>query len=207
MKSSLPILTLLIVCLATWNGVSASVFLPYGVQSTRSVRSFASPLASKKMDRSSSSRAELRRVLRERRSTTSNAAMAIPGYGVAEQVFVGGFLNFLSIYNIVITARILLSWFPQAQGVALLQPVYAITDPYLNIFRGIIPPIFGLDLSPLLAFFLLNVVTKSTAAIGYEIPPHLQDKYQNKSVFGRSENKFSNFGKRKNNKKNLSMNP
>lgn len=38
------------------------------------------------------------------------------GYGVAEQVFVGGFANFLSIFNIVITARVLLSWFPQAQG-------------------------------------------------------------------------------------------
>lgn len=63
--------------------------------------------------------------------------MAIPGYGVAEQVFVGGFQNFLSIYNLVITARILLSWFPQAQGVAVLQPVYAITDPYLNLFRGL----------------------------------------------------------------------
>jgi YggT family protein len=68
---------------------------------------------------------------------TTGAAMAIPGYGIAEQVFVGGFQNFLSIYNLVITARILLSWFPQAQGVALLQPVYAITDPYLNLFRGL----------------------------------------------------------------------
>ena len=63
-----------------------------------------------------------------------------------EQVFVGGFANFLSIYNTVITARILLSWFPQAQGIGALQPVYAVTDPYLNLFRGIIPPIFGLDL-------------------------------------------------------------
>jgi len=92
--------------------------------------------------------------------------MAIPGYGVTEQIFVGGFMNFLSIYNIVITARVLLSWFPQAQGIAVLQPVYQITDPYLNLFRGIIPPVFGLDLSPLLAFFLLNVLTNVTAAVG-----------------------------------------
>lgn len=96
--------------------------------------------------------------------------MAIPGYGVAEQVFVGGFANFLSIYNIVITGRILLSWFPQAQGIALLQPVYAITDPYLNLFRGIIPPIFGLDLSPILAFLLLSFLGNATAALGAQIP-------------------------------------
>jgi YggT family protein len=110
--------------------------------------------------------------------TGHGAAMAIPGYGIAEQVFVGGFANFLSIYNLVITARILLSWFPQAQGVAALQPVYAITDPYLNLFRGLIPPIFGLDLSPILAFFLLNVLTNVTAAVGAEVTPQMRQKLQ-----------------------------
>lgn len=101
---------------------------------------------------------------------TLPAAMAIPGYGVTEQIFVGGFMNFLQIYNLVITARVLLSWFPQAQGIGALQPVFAITDPYLNLFRGIIPPVFGLDLSPILAFFTLNVLTNATAAVGCEVP-------------------------------------
>ena len=105
-------------------------------------------------------------------------AMAIPGNGIGEQVVIGGFLNFLSIYNIVITGRILLSWFPQAQGVAALQPVYAITDPYLNAFRGLIPPIFGLDLSPILAFFALNAATTATVALGHEIPEHLKKAQQ-----------------------------
>lgn len=111
-------------------------------------------------------------------------AMAIPGYGVAEQIFVGGFANFLQIYNYVITARILLSWFPQAQGVAALQPVFAITDPYLNLFRGIIPPIFGLDLSPILAFVTLNLLTSSTAAVGHGLPEGW-DEQSKKSRFGK----------------------
>ena len=98
-------------------------------------------------------------------------AMAIPGYGVAEQIFVGGFANFIQAYNAVITARILLSWFPQSQSIGALQPVFAITDPYLNLFRGIIPPVFGLDLSPLLAFFALNLATQATAAVGADLPP------------------------------------
>lgn len=128
-------------------------------------------------------------------SSTRNSkacAMAIPGYGVAEQVFVGGFSNFLSIYNLVITARILLSWFPQAQGVAALQPVYAITDPFLNLFRGVIPPVFGLDLSPIAAFFLLNVLTNATAAVGAEIPEHLQKKLK-RSRFGRAASRGHDF--------------
>ena len=106
---------------------------------------------------------------------------------VTEQIFVGGFQNFLSIYNLVITARILLSWFPQAQGVAALQPVYQITDPYLNLFRGLIPPVFGLDLSPLAAFFLLNVMTNATAAVGAEIPNKKQQpKKQAKNMLFKS---------------------
>jgi len=115
--------------------------------------------------------------------TTKGAAMAIPGYGIAEQVFVGGFGNFLSIFNIVITGRVLLSWFPQAQGIAILQPIFQITDPYLNLFRGLIPPIFGLDLSPILAFVLLNVLTSVTASVGAEITPDDRKKLQQSSPF------------------------
>jgi YggT family protein len=56
------------------------------------------------------------------------------------------------------------------QGVSFLQPVYTITDPYLNLFRGLIPPLGGLDLSPIVAFFTLNVLSSTTASIGCEIP-------------------------------------
>jgi len=118
---------------------------------------------------------------RQQRSHQPVLAMAIPGYGVAEQVFVGGFANFLSIFNFIITARILLSWFPQAQGIGALQPVYAVTDPYLNLFRGIIPPIFGLDLSPILAFVTLNLLSSATASVGCEIPEDFQKNMKNKN--------------------------
>lgn len=36
--------------------------------------------------------------------------VVIPGDSVAEMVTLGGFINFLGIYNTIITARILLSW-------------------------------------------------------------------------------------------------
>ncbi|GMH70842.1 hypothetical protein TrRE_jg2126 [Triparma retinervis] len=94
--------------------------------------------------------------------------MAIPGNSVLEQTFIGGFMTFLQLYNYVITGRILLSWFPQSQGVAVLQPIFVLSDPFLNTFRGLVPSIGGIDLSPLLGFFLLNVLTNATAAIGCE---------------------------------------
>jgi len=46
-----------------------------------------------------------------------------------------------------------------------------ICDPYLNIFRGLIPPLGGtLDLSPILAFLVLNAFTSTAAAIPAELP-------------------------------------
>lgn len=167
--------TKLLICALTLFQVQASVFLP----SSRTVKqSSFTPFADE--------RSSVRRILREsrlkRNSNKQVTAMAIPGYGVTEQIFVGGFANFLSLYNLIITGRILLSWFPQAQGIGALQPIYSITDPYLNLFRGLLPPLFGLDLSPLLAFFLLSAMQNATAAVGCEIPPDMQ---QHSSKFGR----------------------
>ncbi len=66
----------------------------------------------------------------------------------------------LSIYSFLLIIRVLLSWFPNLDwSNPILVNLSAITDPYLNIFRGIIPPIAGtLDISPILAFLLLNFV-------------------------------------------------
>lgn len=161
-------------------GADASVILPPTLVGKSATNAALSTMTSADARRASASQ---RIALSRRRrmggggavavgGSSAPLAMAIPGYGIAEQVFVGGFGNFLQIFNYVITARILLSWFPQAQSIGILQPVFAITDPYLNLFRGIIPPVFGLDLSPILAFFTLNVLTSTTASIGMETKEH-----------------------------------
>ena len=67
-------------------------------------------------------------------------------------------LFFQIIYWIMI-ARILLTWFPNLDWYA--QPFRAlkeITDPILEPFRRIIPPIGGLDLSPIVAFLALSAL-------------------------------------------------
>ena len=65
----------------------------------------------------------------------------------------------LSIYTIVLIVRVLLSWFPNLDwGNPVLSAVSSITDPYLNVFRGLIPPLGGLDLSAIIAFIALNLV-------------------------------------------------
>ena len=63
----------------------------------------------------------------------------------------------LSIYSILLLVRVLLTWFPSIDwSNGILSALCSITDPYLNIFRGVIPPIGGFDISSLLAFLLLN---------------------------------------------------
>lgn len=67
--------------------------------------------------------------------------------------------TFIQIYVVLLIIRILLTWFPNIDMYS--QPFAAlsqITDPYLNLFRSIIPPLGGIDISPMLAIILLQVV-------------------------------------------------
>ncbi len=69
-------------------------------------------------------------------------------------------VTFITIYLYMILIRVLLSWFPNinwyAQPFAILSQL---TDPYLNLFRSIIPPLGGIDLSAILAILLLQVAS------------------------------------------------
>ena len=66
--------------------------------------------------------------------------------------------TFITIYTYLIIIRVLLTWFPNIswynQPFATLSQL---TDPYLNLFRSIIPPLGGLDISPILAILLLQL--------------------------------------------------
>jgi len=64
----------------------------------------------------------------------------------------------LEIYSLILLVRVLLSWFPNLDwGNPVLSSVSSITDPYLNAFRGLIPPLGGLDLSAIIAFLALSL--------------------------------------------------
>mmetsp|Transcript_11813 Transcript_11813/g.26806 ORF Transcript_11813/g.26806 Transcript_11813/m.26806 type:complete len:261 (-) Transcript_11813:69-851(-) len=68
-------------------------------------------------------------------------------------------LNFAKIYMALMVLRITIMWFPNLNPYR--QPFYAmmqLTDPYLNLFRGWMPPIFGMDLSAILAFAILQAL-------------------------------------------------
>lgn len=72
----------------------------------------------------------------------------------------------LLVYLILIFIRVLLSWVPRMPYNPYLRAavgfVEEVTNPYLNVFRRVIPPLggggFQIDLSPILAILVLSIV-------------------------------------------------
>ncbi|MEH2167181.1 MAG: YggT family protein [Nostoc sp.] len=80
-------------------------------------------------------------------------------------------ITFVTFYSYLLIIRVLLTWFPTINWYN--QPFAAlaqITDPYLNLFRSIIPPLGGMDFSPILAFLALNLVSGLLSAIPSYLP-------------------------------------
>jgi len=77
------------------------------------------------------------------------------------------------VYIILILIRILISWVPRMPYNralrACLDFVSETTDPYLNLFRRVLPPIGGgglaLDLSPMIAIIVLFVLRFVVVAV------------------------------------------
>jgi YggT family protein len=69
------------------------------------------------------------------------------------------------VYIILIFARVLMSWIPRIPRSATLRPVLDFvtetTDPYLNLFRRILPPVgaggMAIDLSPMIGIVVLFI--------------------------------------------------
>jgi YggT family protein len=77
------------------------------------------------------------------------------------------------VYIILILIRVLMSWIPRMPYNPTLRTVLDFitetTDPYLNLFRRLIPPIggggFGLDLSPMIGIIVLVILRGVVVAL------------------------------------------
>lgn len=70
-----------------------------------------------------------------------------------------GINNVINLYIYLIVFRILLTWIPnvdfEKQPFMTLKDV---CDPYLNLFKRVIPPLGMIDISPVVAILFLNLV-------------------------------------------------
>ena len=53
---------------------------------------------------------------------------------------------------------IILSWVAQGSRHPAIHLLYQITEPVMAPFRKLLPPMGGLDFSPILVFVLINVI-------------------------------------------------
>lgn len=62
-------------------------------------------------------------------------------------------------YGLLIFIYVLMSWFPMRGTVYDIYRVLgSVVEPYLKLFRNLIPPMGNFDFSPLVAYFVLQIV-------------------------------------------------
>jgi len=87
--------------------------------------------------------------------------LAITRYDIADYVSA-----LFLVYIVLVLLNVLISWIPRMpynRGLrAVLDFVKETTDPFLNLFRRVLPPIggggFALDLSPMIAIIALYIL-------------------------------------------------
>jgi YggT family protein len=62
----------------------------------------------------------------------------------------------ITYYSWALIVYILMSWFPNARDTSIGRFLARICEPYLEPFRKIIPPFGMMDISPIVAFLVLN---------------------------------------------------
>lgn len=69
----------------------------------------------------------------------------------------------VTIYTYALIVYILMSWVPSIQQSTVGKFLGRICDPYLDIFRKIIPPLGMIDISPIAAIFALQLAMSGVA--------------------------------------------
>jgi YggT family protein len=75
-------------------------------------------------------------------------------------------LMFLEIYKWVLISRVLASWFVRGRN-PLMDVLETLTDPVLRPLASVIPPMGGLDLSPIVAIFGIHLVQTMISMAAY----------------------------------------
>lgn len=72
-------------------------------------------------------------------------------------------VRLIDFYELLILVYCLASWFPiPREGVVhdLLQAIASLVEPYLGLFRRFIPPLGGVDFSPVVAIVVLGLIPR-----------------------------------------------
>ncbi len=75
--------------------------------------------------------------------------------------------NLITLYTVVLLLRVVMSWFPPSSSQSPMASVqlwlYRLTEPVLAPIRRTLPPMGGLDLSPMLLLIALQILGRALA--------------------------------------------
>lgn len=74
-------------------------------------------------------------------------------------------------YEGALLVYIFSSWFPISRENFIMKFLIDICEPYLKLFRKIIPPVAMIDFSPILAFMALGFIERIVYAIIFKVAP------------------------------------
>jgi len=80
------------------------------------------------------------------------------------QVLLLFLIRLIQIDNYLILGRVLMSWIVRDPDNKFYHFLYSITEPVLGRIRNIMPSM-GLDFSPIIAYFILNLVARMLSAL------------------------------------------
>lgn len=70
-------------------------------------------------------------------------------------------VRLIDFYELLIIAYVLLSWFrPSGALYDIYRALGSITEPWLGVFRRVIPPLGMVDISPIIAIIALQLIQR-----------------------------------------------
>lgn len=67
-------------------------------------------------------------------------------------------LALVNVVSLIVLISVILSWFPGARENPMARGILNMTDPIFDKIRQFVPPVGGLDLSPMIVIFALQIL-------------------------------------------------
>ena len=69
-------------------------------------------------------------------------------------------VRLIDLYSLVVLVAVIMSWVPLNRRNPVATVVYCLTEPALAPIRSVLPPMGGLDLSPMVLLIVLQVLKR-----------------------------------------------
>ncbi|GAB6273313.1 MAG: hypothetical protein STSR0004_01760 [Peptococcaceae bacterium] len=80
---------------------------------------------------------------------------------------------FFFVYECLLIIRIIMSYVKFTFYNPFFKFIYECTEPYLRLFRRVIPPVGMFDFSPIVAFFILDIIRRLIIKLVFTLPIHI----------------------------------